>query len=79
MSHWKTVLETKDKKGANELVDKISIIRRDQGESFEKFALAIGYATSNVWFDGELNPHFRRILVELKILAISGKTTFYIR
>jgi len=75
---WEIALKNKDKNLANQLVQQLSNIRKHYNEDFNKFAEEIQYPLTNVWINGELNPHFRRILVELKILSITGKTTFKI-
>lgn len=69
-------MRSNDKEAAKLLVEKLSNIRKEFGDDFNKLAEIIEYPRTNVWLEGELNPHFRRILVELKILALTGKTLF---
>ena len=75
--NWETVLRTKNQKEATKMVNKLAETRKLFGESFDKFAIDIGYHYTNIWVgDKELSPHMRRVLVELKILALTGQTFF---
>jgi len=71
---WLTILQTQDQTKAKLLVTNMSDIRKNAGDNFNMLAECIGYPKTNVWLNGLLNPHFRRVLNELKVLAISGKT-----
>lgn len=73
---WEDVMRNKDKKAATQLVDDLAKHRRQYGEDFEGFAKIIDYPKNNVWREGKLSSHFNRILVELKILSLTGKTLF---
>lgn len=72
--NWETVMKSKNQNQAKEMVNRLAKTRKEFGEAYDKFAQDIGYHYTNVWERGEINPHFRRVLVELKILALTGKT-----
>jgi len=73
---WEIILRERNQVYAKTLVDRISAIRKEKGECFDSFAKVIDYPSTNIWKKGELNPHFRRVLVELKTLSITGVTVF---
>lgn len=73
---WETTLKNNDQAKAKELVEGLSKIRKEHGEDFEKFAGYLEYPQDSVWRMDAVNRHFVRVLVEIKILALSGKTLF---
>ncbi len=80
------VLRTKDQESAKTIQNQIWIFSEipdpdqpyrarkavDVHNDISKF---IGYPSDNVWKNGEMNPHYRRILVDLKLLAATGNHT----
>lgn len=77
MEIWKEVFKNKDQETAKKLDDEIDKVRQERGFALEKFAEILEYPIEDVWTKGNVKictSHFRRILVEIKILAIWGKT-----
>ena len=74
--YWENIIRTNNQKEARVLEEKLSEVRSKYGEDFEKMASVCGYPLTNVWQNKELSSHFRRILVEIKILSLTGKTFF---
>jgi hypothetical protein len=71
---YEIALFENNKSLAKELAQKVSDARLS-GEWGEA-CLLLGYPYSNAFTEGVMNTHFRRVLVDLKLLSCFGKHTF---
>lgn len=71
---WEKTLYTKDQDTAKSMDNRISECRIT-GEKVDWKAVCkiLDYPMNNSFKSGEMNPHFRRVLVEIKILALTGE------
>lgn len=77
--NWEDVLRANDQIMAKEMVLRLKVHRHVHGEDFDGFAKIIGYHYTNVWDreTGEVSPHLRRVLVEIRLLGqFHIKSTF---
>ena len=65
---WEQALTQKDKNLAIKLMEHI----RNQNISWQEACKKVEYPYINAFINGEISSHFRRVLVELKLLSIYG-------
>ena len=59
---YEEALVNLDQDKAREILSKVTKIRREVGDDMEAIGKAIGYPRTNIFFGGNLNSHFKRIM-----------------